>query len=641
MNKIIHSENIYKDIFESFIDLYARCDLSGKITMSSPSTKVIIGYESEEVIGKDITNYYLYNPRTKGIYKKLLKNKSVKNFELSLASKDGDIIPCLCNLRLLHDENGKPSEVECVCRDISKLVQVNNKLKDAIETAEQSIKVKDQFLANMSHEIRTPMNGILGLMDLLEESGLSDKQITYLSTMRHSSESLLKLMNDIINLSKARTKKIKPKKNNIRIIDFVDNVKLLFYMEALKKEIDVSVVFEKDVPEFIISDETRLSQIFSNLLSNAVKFSKPNGKIEIKISVDKVLDSSIFLKVNIIDNGIGIATKYHSKLFKTFTQVDESYSKNYNGAGLGLSITKELVELLKGRITVESEFGKGSNFSFNFKTVIGQAPKIIAKRKVLPKNDIQSKILLVDDNDINRIVAKEILEKANHSVDAAADGFQALNLVELNSYDLIFMDIQLPGMSGIDAMVKIKQLIPQGCPPIIALTAFSSDDDKEKFLSQGFDDYQAKPYTASDIITRVAHWQKSGEAKTQQTFKSLNDTVEILNINTINQLVQFSDFDTVKTSLIEFNKETIYALKSSEKLLKKEKFEKLGELIHTIKGNSGTLGGDQLFELSRKIEYNVRKGDFTPLLDDLKSLSLKFMEFKSEVKNTLNIALDE
>lgn len=640
MDRVIRSESMYKDIFESFLDLYVRCDLSGKITMSSPSTKNILGFDSKDVIGKDITDYYLYTSRTKGLYKKLLKSKSIKNFELSLTSKEGEIISCICNLRILFNDKGKPTEVECICRDISKLVETNNKLKEAVEIAEQSLKVKDQFLANMSHEIRTPMNGIIGLMDLLEESGLTEKQLTYLSTMRHSSESLLKLMNDIIYLAKVRTKKIKPAKNDINLVSFLNDMKLLFFMEAQKKDIIITETIDNNVPKFIESDETRLSQIFANLLSNAIKFSKIDGKVQIKISVEKTLSTAIYLKVNIIDDGIGIAKRYHSKLFKTFTQVDESYSKGYVGAGLGLSISKELVELLNGEIKVESEFGKGSNFSFTFKTKEVKAPKIIIENKSSVINNIQSKILLVDDNDVNRTVAKEILENASHNVDTATDGFQALNLVESNNYDIILMDIQMPGMNGIDTMLKIRQLLKQTCPPVIALTAFSSDTDKEEFISQGFDDYQAKPFTATDIITRVGYWQKRGVAMPQHTIKAKNGLINVVNISTLNQLIQFSDFETVKLSLIEFNRETANALSISKKLIDKENYEKLGELIHTIKGNSGTLGGDQLFELSRKIEQNVRKGYFDTLHDDLKSLYLRLTEFNLEVQNTLNIALD-
>lgn len=643
MDKISYQENVYKDIFESFLDLYVRCDLSGKITMLSPSVKDITGHNVDEVIGKNITNYYIYNSRTKSLYKTLLIKKNIKNFEIELTSKSGKIIPCICNIRFLFNEKGRPIALECICRNVTKLVQTKNDLIEAVEVAEQMSKVKDQFLANMSHEIRTPMNGIIGLMDLMEQSGLNKQQIIYLKTMRHSSELLLKLMNNIIYLTKVRAKKVKPAKNIISFSNLLDDMKLLFHMEAQKKNISVSSIIKEDVPPYIKTDETRLSQILSNLLSNAIKFSNPDGVILIVVSVEKIIRENMMLRVSIIDNGIGIAKKYHAKLFKSFTQVDDSYSKNYSGAGLGLSISKELVELLNGEIGVESDYGKGSKFTFTFKTKSCSEPdkKIPINKTINHEQSISSNILLVDDNNVNRMVAKEILKKANHMVDTAIDGFEALKLAESNTYDIILMDIQLPEMNGVDTMLKIKNLLTKNCPPIIAVTAFSSDQEKEKFLHQGFNDYLGKPFSATDIISLVEYWQKEINTKFSKKTKPISKQQQTLNIDTINQLISFSDFETIKTSLIEFSRDTQAALKTSKRLLKNEKYEKLGGIIHNIKGNSGTLGGDEIFEQSRKIEQNIKKGDFSTLHDDLKSLSLTLSEFKTEVKKTLNITLDE
>ena len=643
MGEISHQESIYKDIFESFLDLYVRCDLSGKITMLSPSVKDITGHNIEEVIGKNVTNYYLYNSRTKSLYKTLLIQKNIKNFEIEITSKSGDIIPCICNIRFLFNKKGKPTGLECICRNVTKLVQTKNDLIEAVELAEQALKVKDQFLANMSHEIRTPMNGIMGLMDLMEQSGLNRQQLTYLQTMRHSSEILLKLMNNIIYLTKVRAKKVKPAKNIISFSKLLNEIKLLFQMEAQKKNLSVSIVIDKKVPSYIETDETRLSQILSNLLSNAIKFSRPDEKIFIEVNVEKILRQNIILKIDVIDNGVGIAKKYHTKLFKSFTQVDDSYSKNYSGAGLGLSISKELVELLNGEICVESDYGKGSKFTFTFKAKPSSEPKKkipIQKNKDLIQG-VSSSVLLVDDNNVNRMVAKKILNKANHRVDTAIDGFKAIKLVESNTYDIILMDIQLPGINGVDTMVKIKNLLTTNCPPIIAVTAFSSDQDKKNFLHRGFDGYLGKPFSATDIISLIEHWQQDIPTKYSEKIKPRNKKHQTLNIDTINQLISYSDFKTIEASLIEFNHDTMADLKSCKKLLKNEEYEKLGGLIHNIKGNSGTLGGDDLFELSRKIEQNIKKGDFSTLHDDLKSLSLKLSVFNTEVEKKLNIALDE
>ena len=645
MNQVYSHDKTYQDIFESLLDLYVRCDLDGNITMCSPSIKKILGYEVEEALGHDINDYYLYNSRTKRLYKRLVREKSIKNFLIELTGKNGNIIPCICNIRLLYNDAGKPCELECICRDITELMQANNQLKEAKEFAEQSLKVKDQFLANMSHEIRTPMNGIIGLMDLLEQTDLSGRQQSYLKTMRHSSELLLKLMNDIIDLTKARSKKIKPAKNNIKVSELIENIVLLYDQEAKKKDLNVSILIEKDVPEYIESDETRLSQILSNLLSNAIKFSYPKGSIRIVVNLERKLRINQILSISVIDQGIGIAKKYHGKLFKSFSQIDDSYSKSYSGAGLGLSITKELVELLGGEINVQSEFGKGSNFNFTFKSKPSVSPETDLKSASdnLSKETTTYKILLVDDNYINRQVAKQILRNAKHEVETAVDGFEALIMVERNEYDIILMDIQLPEMSGVDTMLKIRKMLLDNCPPIIALTAFSSPEERQNFLDQGFNEYLAKPFTAKDILKVI---QESGDAKDVKNDsskeKSHSDvTIHILNQDTINQLIKYSDFETLETSLREFNKDTNKAFKKFKTLLQREDYQQLVELVHNIKGNSGTLGGDDMFETARIIEQNIRKGDFTSLREDLKSLYLKFSTFKEHIKNRLNISLDE
>jgi len=322
--------------------------------MASPSAKDLLGYNIEELLGNDVTNYYLYNSSTKHIYKTLLKEKHIKNFDINLVSKNGKIIPCICNVRLLKNNNGRSNEIEVICRDISQIVQTTTDLKEALELAEYSSKVKDQFLANMSHEIRTPMNGVIGLIDLMEKTELNNKQLGYLKTMRHSSDILLNLMNNIISLNKARSKKIRAIKEVINLSDSINKIISLFEMEALSKNISVQLKLDRAVPKHIETDETRLSQIIINLLSNAIKFGNQNGYVLLNVNVvDKQLDKTT-LKIDVIDNGIGISPKYHTKLFQSFTQIEDSYSKKFAGSGLGLSITKELVHLLGGDINMKS-----------------------------------------------------------------------------------------------------------------------------------------------------------------------------------------------------------------------------------------------------------------------------------------------
>lgn len=643
---LTENEEKFRNIFESFQDLYVRCDLKGRITMVSPSSKDMIGYTEKQVLGKNITNYYLYTTKTKNLVKKILQSGSIRNFEISLTSKNGKIIPCICNIRMVYDKKKKPIGLESVCRDITKLVKTNEELLSAKELAEASLKVKEQFLANMSHEIRTPMNGIIGMMDMLAETDLDNLQTTYLDTIKQSSDLLLNLLNDIIDLSKVRSGKLKLSKTNIPVSDMLNKVCTLFSAEAAKKNISLALDIDHSVPEYIIADQTRLLQIFSNLISNAIKFTNERGEVTLSLSSTRLNSAKIKLKAQIIDNGIGIKKEHIKRLFSSFSQVDDSFSKLYQGAGLGLAITKDLVELLKGEIGVASEYGEGSTFWFTFEAKKSSKPNTTESgRSTRNKTKVKSKIptvLLVDDNEINRTVGNEILTKAGVEVVVAVNGFDAIEQVSSHSFDLIFMDIQLPEINGIDTMKRIRKLKSGHCPPIIAMTAFSDDSEITSFIKKGFNDYQPKPIKAHEFIDKVEKWTSSDKkpADLVHRMTETNSSPKVVNMDTLQQLEKYSDSDTVVTSLQEFDEETTNQIKACEGLISKKDYDTLGGHIHTIKGNSGTLGADKVYALAAEIEKNMRKGQFSSLHEDLKSLYLVFIEFKKEVSNELNIVFD-
>ena len=276
-------EKKFKQIFDSFQDLYVRVDLSGKINMISPSVVDMIGYSTGEVLGQDVSNYYLYNLRTKDFFRKVLEAKTLRNIEIQLIGKQGKIVPCICNVRLILDEHKQPIAIEGICRDIAEIKSTNEALLKTKENLEVSLKTKEQFLANMSHEIRTPMNGIIGLLDMVLDTKLTQKQKKYLSTIQQSSKLLLTLLNDILDLSKINAGKLKVNNQTFSIHDLLNDIKTLFASEIEQRQLDFNILVQENVPKYINSDKLRILQILSNLISNAIKFTPQNGSIIVRV----------------------------------------------------------------------------------------------------------------------------------------------------------------------------------------------------------------------------------------------------------------------------------------------------------------------------------------------------------------------
>lgn len=621
-------EKKFKQIFDSFQDLYVRVDLNGNIDMISPSVVHMIGYSTNEVLGQNVSDYYLYNLRTKRFFKKILQARTLRNIEIKLIGKQGEIIPCICNLRLILDEKQKPIAIEGICRDITEIKDTNEALLKAKESLEVSLKTKEQFLANMSHEIRTPMNGIIGLLDMMLDTRLSKTQEKYLSTIQESSKLLLNLLNDILDLSKISAGKLKVNYQTFSIGELLKDIKTLFASEIEQRKIDFSILIQKNVPEYINSDKLRILQILSNLISNAIKFTNANGSIIVRV----FNSSPRIIKVNVIDTGIGIEAKDVKKLFKNFTQVNESYSKSYKGAGLGLAISKDLAKLLEGDIGVDSVYGRGSDFWFTFK--IKPPDLSTAKHQ---KNEVENikkskyidtkKVLVVDDNVTNRLVASEILRKSGLYADETDNAKTAIRLSHKNSYDIIFMDIQMPEMDGIQGMNHIKKKRPSQV--VIAMTAFDEKNQSKKFIEMGFDGYLAKPITQKSliqVISSATDLEADKNAKTSLTY----------DFEAIHELSNHVGIKTIKNTYHQFEKDLDIKINDCKIALENQSYDAIASHTHGIKGDASTLGLMKIASEASRIEKNIHKEHFSSLDEDLKTLYLMLAEVPIIIKEILN-----
>lgn len=632
---LLDSEEKFRNIFESFQDLYFRCQFDGTITMISPSVKEIIGYTPEEVLKNKIDNFYFYKSETNVLFRNVVKNKRLRNIELSLLHRNGKILQCICNVRLVHDKAGKPTGIEGVARDITQLKLANLELINAKELAEKSLKVKERFLANMSHEIRTPMNGIIGMIDLMAETSLNNQQDGYIKTIKKSSETLLRILNDILDLSKIEAGKMELRETPVAVKEVASKLTTLFSQIASQKNIKLKFHVGSHIPKTIVADETRLLQILANLTSNALKFTPENGSVDIGFKRAEVNREHVMIRVEVHDSGIGLSQTDIDHLFTSFSQVDNSQKKNYEGTGLGLVISKQLASLMGGEIGVYSKPGLGSTFWFTFQSRLPTQDETLAIESFededvidrLSLKAIRPSILIVDDNAINRDVAAEILKKAGCQVTSVKSGYDALNIVQKKKFDIIFMDIQMPNMDGVETTAALRKQF-KDLPPVIAMTAFAQEGDATKFVSEGLDDYLAKPIRSRSIVSKIHEWLGTGFEEIEAETIS-KDEVAIINMEVLDQLRKYGGDDIVRTSLVEFEIEASEQIQACFKAAAMEDYKEILNKLHTLKGNAGTLGVDRVAQAAKKLEGELRNKEYSHLERGLKQLDNRLEEFKN------------
>ena len=622
-----NSEERIRGLVSTAVDGIITADERGTIRSFNPAAEKMFGYLEEEVNGRNLSilmpsphrglhDTYIAN------YLRMGKRKVIgKKHEVTAQRKDGTNFPIDLAISEMH--LAKQFMFTGIVRDSTERKLAEQALLEAKEIAERANRAKSEFLANMSHEIRTPMNSIMGFTQLLLDEALSDRQQRKaLETVSGSAERLMILIDEILDLSKIEADSIVLDEVPFTLDSLVSETIDMVRPNVEGKPVEIRSDL-KGVPQRVVGDPMRARQVILNLLSNAIKFTR-EGEIFIVAKTLEETEEKVLAEVSVGDTGIGIPDDKLDAVFEVFTQADGSTTREFGGTGLGLTISQRLAGMMGGEIRVESREGKGSTFRFSLWLKKGPAAADTDRKPVGPGGASEEQaatrpleILLVEDDLANQKMVMLMLQKMGHTVALARDGVEAVEMARVRAYDIVFMDIQMPNMGGLEATRELRRVGVK--TPIVAMTASAMKGDRERFLKAGMDDYIAKPIRRNmvrDTLNRYAALKPEAEipGPHHTPLPSMEIITEDLGLNQ-------EQYREILKGFIEDKRKDMEDLGSA---LPQGDTAMISRLTHKIKGSAANLRLDSLARPAANMENAAKKGDLSGISSDWYALSRGF-----------------
>lgn len=507
----------------------------------------------------------------------------------------------------LCNDDGKPEKIIGTLQDITGRKLSEQEISKAKELAENSMKVREVFLANMSHEIRTPMNAILGFTRLLYDTELSNEQRGFIDAIHFSGENLLVIINDILDLSKIQSGKMTIEKSEFNIHELLSSIMAVLRPKAQEKGLKLLFKADQQIPAVIKGDAVRLNQILTNLISNAIKFTE-RGSVSLEVGTLASENANVLFEFRVKDSGIGIPADKQSMIFESFVQASDDTTRKYGGTGLGLSIVKSLVTLQEGKISVQSEPGHGSTFTVHLPFEKAPASKLSNNPNLYggqePTEQLRGTIILVvEDNAVNQLLVKKVLEKVGCRIDIASNGIEALECLKSKRYDVILMDVQMPEMDGYETTqyIRTKLSSPMSQLPIIAMTAHAFGADVTRCISAGMNDYISKPFKADDLYSKILKYCWAA------------DRTKVINLNQSDDILRYKidmepiyelgngDITFMNELIVVYDKQTPAFIEKLRGYTKSQNLEAILSVCRQIKSSYGLLKMNELDNVLHEI----------------------------------------
>lgn len=485
------------DIIESLNLGMARYDLEGRLTQVEPRFAEIFERKEDEMIGLRSSDFSVGHDLETGSPIEFYLTSKV--FESPYRNSSGELTWMLCTTAPLFDEAGRVEGGVIVVFDISARKKLEQEMIEARKAAEAGLELRKTILANVSHELRTPVNAIVGMSALLASTSLNDQQREYLKTMRFSSDGLLVLIDDLLDVSRIEAGKVELEEIEFSMQENFSELTKSLRLRAEEKGLLFEWNLDERIAPRLLGDVHRLNQIITNLIGNAIKFT-PQGKVRLEITQVGESNEMQGVRFSVIDTGIGIAAERQAAVFQAFAQEDNSTTRKYGGTGLGLSISKRIVEMMGGELKLTSEKNAGTTFSFEVQLKKSAEGSVVVK-EFKPNLD-GSRILLVEDNKVNQFLANALLKSWNAQVDISEDGLDALDRMRNVNYDLVLMDLQMPIMDGFEATEQIRNELNSKVP-IIGLSANALNGERERSLEKGMNEYVSKPFQPEVLYDKI------------------------------------------------------------------------------------------------------------------------------------------